>query len=104
MVSRPEFDARAASLLPSCVVICPLRIAPLFENCRFPHVTSLNENDGRLRRSLKTSIATRLRECPSRLDGEPTVEPLHVHASIGCAATAAGAFIALCVLTTKVLT
>jgi hypothetical protein len=32
------------------------------------------------------------------------VERLHVQASIGCAASAAGAFIALCVLGTKVLT
>ena len=74
------------------------------ENCRFPHVASLNEDDGWLRRSLKLSIVSHLRECHSLLEGEPPVESLHVDASIGCAATAAGAFIALCVLATKVLT
>jgi hypothetical protein len=74
------------------------------ENCRFPHMTSLNEDDGWLRRSLKPSIVSRLRERHSLLEGEPPVESLHVHASVGCAANAAGAFIALCVLATKALT
>jgi hypothetical protein len=45
---------------------------------------------------------------PSRMslavEREPPVEPLDVHASIGFAATAAGASIALCVLATKVMT
>jgi hypothetical protein len=67
-------------------------------------MASLNEDDGWFRRSLKPSIVSRLRGCHSLLEGEPTVEPLHVHASIGFAATAAGVFIALCVLATKVLT
>jgi hypothetical protein len=78
--------------------------SPSLENGRFPHVASLNEDDGWLRGSLKPSIVSRLRECHSLLEGEPPVEPLHAHASIGCAATAAGAFIALCVLVTKVVT
>ena len=73
-------------------------------NCPFPHVASLNEGDGWLHRSLKPSIVSCLRKCHSLMEGEPQVEPLHVHASIGCAATAAGAFIALCVLATKALT
>ncbi len=47
------------------------------ENCRFPHVASLNEDDGWLRRSLKPSIVSRLRECHSFLEGESPVEPLH---------------------------
>src|SRR5882672_6367404 len=45
---------------------------------------------------------------PSRMslavEREPPVEPLGLHASIGFAATAAGASIALCVLATNVLT
>ena len=53
------------------------------ENCRFPHVASLNEDDGWFRRSLKPSIVSRLRGCHSLLEGEPPVEPLYVHTSIG---------------------
>src|ERR1700682_3923484 len=60
--------------------------SPSLENCRFPRVASLNEDDGWLRRSLKPPIVSRLRECHSLLEEEPPVEPLHVHASIGCAA------------------
>src|SRR5437879_9528699 len=73
------------------------------ENYRFPRVASLNEDDGWFCRSLKPSIVSRLRERRSLVAGGPP-ELLHVHASIGCAATAAGAFIALCVLATKALT
>src|SRR5260221_8091799 len=47
------------------------------ENCRFPHMASLNEDDGWFRRSLKPSIVSRLRGCYSLLEGEPPVEPLH---------------------------
>src|SRR6267143_7040344 len=53
------------------------------ENCRFPHVAFLNEDDGWFRRSLKPSIVSRLRGCHSLLEGEPSVESLQVHASIG---------------------
>jgi hypothetical protein len=74
------------------------------ENCPFPHVASLTEDDGWLRRSRKPSIVSRLRGRHYFLKGESPVQPLHVHASIGCAATTAGAFISLCVLATKVLT
>src|SRR5882672_4211447 len=74
------------------------------ENCRFPHVASLNEDDGWLRRSLKPSIVSRLVGCQSRVKGEPPAELVYVHASIGAAAIAVGALIALCVLATNVLT
>jgi hypothetical protein len=56
------------------------------ENCRFRHV------------------ASRLCGCHSQLEGEPPGELLYVHASIGFAATAAGAFIALFVPVIAVLT
>ena len=39
------------------------------ENCRFPHVASLNEDDGWFRRSLKPSIVSRLRGCHSLSKG-----------------------------------
>ncbi len=61
----------------------PTAHSTCLENCRFPHVASLNEDDGWFRRSLKPSIVSRLRGCHSLLEGEPTVESLHVHASIG---------------------
>src|SRR5258708_5862289 len=74
------------------------------ENCPFPHVASLNGDEGWLRRPGKPPIVSRLRGRHFFLKGESPVQPLHVHASIGCATTAAGAFISLCVLATKVLT
>ena len=40
-------------------------------NCRFPHVVSLNEDDGWFRRSVKPFIVSRLRKCHSLLEREP---------------------------------
>src|SRR5882724_9120068 len=82
----------------------PVAQSTSLENCPFPHVASLNEDDGWLRRSLKPSIVSRLVGCHSRVKGEPPAELLYVHASIGAAAIAVGALIALCALATKVLT
>ena len=61
----------------------PTAHSACLKNCRFPHVASLNEDDGWLRRSLKPSIVSRLRGCHSLLEGEPPVESLYVHTSIG---------------------
>lgn len=74
------------------------------ESLHFPPCGLPNEDDGRFRRSLKPSIVSRLREGYSLVEGESRAEPLHVHASIGCAATAAGASISLGILAIKVLT
>jgi hypothetical protein len=96
--------ARAGGVV--LAIICgemPTVHSSVLENCRFPRAASLNEDDGWFYRTLKPSIVSRLRERLSRVAGRPP-ELLFVLASIGCAAIAAGAFIALCVLATKALT
>ena len=78
------------------------------ESLPFPPCGLPNEDDGRFRRSLKPSIVSRLRETHSHmaatLEGKSGAEPIHVHASIGCATIAAGASISLGILATKALT
>jgi hypothetical protein len=74
------------------------------ESLPFPPCGLPNEDDGRFRRSLKPSIVSRLRETHSHLEGKSGAEPIHVHASIGCATIAAGASISLGILATHALT
>jgi hypothetical protein len=59
----------------------PTAHSKCLENYRFPHLASLNEDDGWFHRSVKPSIVSRLRGCHSLLEREPLVEPLHVQAS-----------------------